>query len=254
MNDVVDRLRRAGCVFAEDEAALLIGAAPSPAALDALVARRVAGEPLEYVVGFVEFCGLRIEVDEGVFVPRQRTRLLVREAAARLVPGAVVVDLACGTGAVGAAVATAVPGVVLHAVDIDPAAVRCSRRNLAAYDGRVYQGDLFAPLPPELRGHVAVLVANVPYVPSGAIGLLPPEARDHEPLVALDGGEDGLDVMRRVAHDAAGWLAPGGHVLVETGTGQVRTAVEVLAAGGLVPTTVHDEDLYATVVIGLSPS
>jgi release factor glutamine methyltransferase len=246
--DVVARLRAAGCVFAEDEARLLTAAARTPAELDELTARRVAGLPLEHVVGWAEFCGLRILVDPGVFVPRRRTGFLVRVAVVGARPGAVVVDLCCGSGAVGAAVADRVPGVELHAVDIDPAAVRCARRNVGA--GRVHEGDLYEPLPLSLSGRVDVLVANAPYVPTEAIGLMPPEARDYEPRVALDGGADGLDVQRRVIADAARWLAPGGRLLVETGARQAAGTVEAFARGGLRAEVVSDEDLSATVVVG----
>src|SRR5947207_3551405 len=124
---VVAALRAAGCVFAEDEAALLAAAAASEDELDAMVARRASGVPLEHVLGWAEFCGLRIAVDPGVFVPRRRTEFLVRQAVALVPPHAVVVDLCCGCGALGAAVAAAVPGVELHATDVDPAAVRCAR-------------------------------------------------------------------------------------------------------------------------------
>ena len=129
---LVARLRAAGCVFAEDEARLLRAAAGSPAELDALAARRVDGAPLEALLGWAEFCGLRIAVDPGVFVPRQRTAFLVAQAVRRAGPGAVVVDLCCGTGAIGAAIAAAAPGVEVHAADVDPAAVACARRNLPA--------------------------------------------------------------------------------------------------------------------------
>ena len=173
-----------------------------------MVERRAGGLPLEQVIGWAEFCGLRIAVDPGVFVPRLRTEFLVRQAVLLLRdppgaparPGAIVVDLCCGTGAIGAAIAAAVDGAEVHAADIDPAAVRCARRNVP---GAVYQGDLYAPLPARLRGQVAVLAANVPYVPTAEIGFLPPEARAHEPLAALDGGPDGLDLLRRVAAGAA---------------------------------------------------
>src|ERR671937_2454043 len=115
--DVAARLRAAGCVFADDEARLLREAAASPAELTRLVERRVAGEPLEYIVGWVEFCGLRVAVEPGVFVPRRRKELLARQAATVAQAGDVVVDLCCGSGAVGAAVLAAVPGVELHSVD-----------------------------------------------------------------------------------------------------------------------------------------
>jgi release factor glutamine methyltransferase len=246
--DVVARLRAAGCVFAEDEARVLVAAARGPEELELLTARRVAGLPLEHVVGWAEFCGLRVAVDPGVFVPRRRTEFLVRVAVGVARPGAVVVDLCCGSGAVGAAVVDRVAGVELHAVDVDPAAVACARRNVGA--GRVYAGDLYEPLPVSLAGRVDVLVANAPYVPTGAIGMMPPEARDHEPLVALDGGADGLDVQRRVIAGAARWLAPGGRLLVETGARQASGTVEAFARGGLRAEVVSDEDLSATVVVG----
>lgn len=169
---IVTALRAAGCVFAEDEAELIVSTAADPASLAAMVERRVAGLPLEHVLGWAEFGGLRIAVDPGVFVPRRRTEFLVRQAAALAGPGAVVVDLCCGSGALGAALA-ALPGrVELHATDIEPAAVRCARRNIGAA-GEVYEGDLFEPLPRSLRGRVEILLANVPYVPTDDVGLLP---------------------------------------------------------------------------------
>lgn len=249
---IVTRLRAAGCVFAEDEAQLLVSTARTAEELAAMVDRRAVGLPLEHVLGWAEFGGLRIAVDPGVFVPRRRTELLLDRAAALTRPRSVVVDLCCGSGALGAALVAAREGVELHAADIDPAAVRCARRNIAA-GGRVYEGDLFAPLPASLRGRVDVLVANVPYVPTGEIGLLPAEARVHEARVALDGGADGLEVMRRVTAQAPAWLAPGGHLLVETGEHQVPRAVEAFVRNGLVPQVVTSDELYATVVIGTRP-
>ena len=225
-----------------------MSAARTPAELDAMVGQRAAGRPLEQVVGWAEFCGLRITVAPGVFVPRRRTEFLVRQAVAVAGPGAVIVDLCCGAGAIGAALAAAVDRAEVHAADIDPAAIRCARRNLPG--GHVYQGDLYAPLPARLRGRVAVLTANVPYVPSEQIGFLPPEARAHEPRAALDGGTDGLDVLRRVAAEAGGWLSPGGHLLSEISERQAPLAEAALAAGRLAARVVSSADLDATVVIG----
>ena len=244
---IVARLRAAGCVFAEDEAALLTAAARTPDELDAMVDQRVAGLPLEHVLGWAEFCGLRITVAPGVFVPRRRTEFLVEQAVALTRPGDVIVDLCCGAGAIGAAVASAVDRADLHAADLDPAAVRCARQNVA---GHVYEGDLYEPLPAGLRGRVAILVANVPYVPTGEIGLLPPEARAYEPLLALDGGADGLDVLRRVAAGAPGWLAPGGHLLIEASERQAPAAEAAFAANGLSTRVAGSAALHATVVIG----
>jgi release factor glutamine methyltransferase len=251
---LADRLRAAGCVFAEDEAALLIGAAPSTAALEVMVARRVAGLPLEQVLGWAEFCGLRVAVRPGVFVPRRRTELLVREAVALVRPGGVVLDLCCGSGAIGLAVATAVGGVELHAVDVDPVAVACARHNVASVAGHVHLGDLDRPLPPTLAGRVDVLVACPPYVPTEAIALMPPEARDHEPVTALDGGVDGLALAGRIAALAPRWLAPGGHLLLEAGERQAPRLAELLRAQGLDPSVVRDEERDATAVVGRKPA
>jgi len=248
---IVARLRAAGCVFAEAEERLLRSAARTPDELARMVEQRAAGAPIEHVLGWAEFCGLRIGLEPGVFVPRRRTEHLVRQAVA-LAPGGrfVAVDVCCGSGAVGAALAAALDGVELHAVDIDPVAVRCARRNLASAGARVYQGDLFEPLPVALQGRVRLLVANVPYVPTAEIGLLPSEARVHEPSVALDGGTDGLDVLRRVASVAPRWLAPGGNLLIETSKRQAPRAADAMASSGLVPRVVHAAELDATVVIG----
>lgn len=246
---VVARLRAAGSVYAEEEAALLLAAAPTPGVLEETVGRRVAGEPLERVLGWVEFEGVRVGLDAPVFVPRRRSGLLVREGARLAGPGDVVVDLCCGSGAVGAALVARVGGLALHAVDVDPAAVACARRNLGAA-GRVHHGDLFGALPRDLRGRVGLVVANAPYVPTGEIATMPAEARDHEPLVALDGGADGLDVHRRIAADAGAWLAPGGHLVLETSTRQAARTAGLVAAGGLAARVVRDADLDATVVVG----
>lgn len=251
---VAARLRAAGCVFAEAEAGLLISAATTPADLADLVDRRVRGLPLEHVLGWAEFCGRRIAVGPGVFVPRRRTEFLVRRAIALAPPGAVVVDLCCGSGALGAALAAAVDAAELHAVDIDPAAVRCADRNIAARGGRAYLGDLYEPLPAVLRGRVDVLLANVPYIPTSEIALLPAAARIHEPPVALDGGADGLAVLRRVADSATRWLRPEGHLLVETAAHQAACAAEVFRRAGLVTRVANCEELDATVIVGVKPA
>ncbi|MFJ3670846.1 putative protein N(5)-glutamine methyltransferase [Streptomyces sp. NPDC090106] len=252
-DSAVVALRAAGCVFAEDEARLILGAARTPDELTAMVARRASGVPLELVVGWAEFRGLRVGVEPGVFVPRRRTEFLVERALARVPAARVVVDLCCGSGAVGAALAAALDGAELHAADIDPAAVRCARRNVAAYDGHVHAGDLFEALPARLRGRIGILAANVPYVPSDEIGLLPAEARDHEPRVALDGGTDGLDVLRRVAAEAPDWLAPGGCLLVETSERQAPAALDTFARSGLTAELAVCDELFAHVVTGVRP-
>lgn len=248
-DDLVARLRAAGCVFAEDEARLLLDTATG-SDLEALVARRVTGEPLEYVVGRVDFAGVRVGLEPGVFIPRQRTALLVDLASAVTPSDGVVVDLCCGSGAVGLALAHRQPGIELHAADLDPIAVSCARRNLEPIGGTVHQGDLDAPLPERLRGRVDVLVANVPYVPTSAIAQMPAESRDHEPRGTVDGGVDGLDVVRRLADLAPRWLVHGGSVFVETSTTQAAPAAQAFADAGLVPRVHDDEERGATVVDG----
>ncbi|GAB2467804.1 putative protein N(5)-glutamine methyltransferase [Promicromonospora xylanilytica] len=299
MDELVTRLRSAGCVFAEDEARILTEAADGDAArLERLVSARVGGLPLEHLVGWGELDGRRWLVVPGVFVPRQRSELLVREAAERaaarpagtpsglsatgaaaalgegagspLVRGALVlVDLCCGCGALGGAVAarlrTAGRDVEIYAADIDPVAVACAHDNLKALSdddvppgaGRltahVFTGDLAGPLPAEVWGRVDVLVANAPYVPTEAISTMPPEAREHEPHVALDGGDDGLTILRRVIDLAPRLLRPGGHLLVETGDGQVSAAVGHMTTAGLIATVLTDEELGATALAGTLP-
>ncbi|WP_084003703.1 putative protein N(5)-glutamine methyltransferase [Agromyces aureus] len=270
---LVARLRAAGCVFAEDEAVLLEaavaerfggggdvgahgGADDAAAELERLVARRMAGEPLEQLLGWAEFGGLRILLEPGVFVPRRRTELLAETAsgfaaevaASGRVP--VVVDLCCGAGAIGAVIADAAGPIELVAADLDPAAVRAARRNLEPRGARVVEGDLFAPLPADLRGRVEVLAVNAPYVPTDEIAMMPPEARDHEARVALDGGTDGLDVHRRVAASALDWLAPDGRLLIETGRRQAAATAALVEAGGLAAEVAHDDERGGTVVIG----
>lgn len=263
----VRRLRAAGCVFAEEEAVLLTGVAGSAAELDAMIERRAAGLPLEHILGWADFCGLRIGVATGVFVPRRRTEFLVRQAellirgttrdggtsgGGRRTDGTTpaVVDLCCGSGAVGAALLARVGGIELHASDLDPAAVLCARGNIEPSGGSVHEGDLFEPLPARLRGRITVLVANAPYVPTAAIGTMPPEARLHEPRMSLDGGADGLDIQRRVIAAAPAWLAQGGHVLVETSRGQARRTIGLMREAGLSSRLVRDPELDATVAIG----
>ena len=268
-DNVVAALRAAGCVFAEDEARLVIEAAADEDDLQRLVARRAAGFPLEYLLGWAEFCGLRITVMPGVFVPRRRTEFLVHQAvdvvtssAAGRTTAAVVVDMCCGAGGIGLAVLTALRRLTptaqarlaaeasLYACDIDPVAIGCAQANIAAVDGIACQGDLFAALPIELRGRIDLIVCNAPYVPTDAIRLMPPEARDHELRVALDGGPDGVAVHRRVTGEAAEWLAPGGSLLIETSRSQSAATRAALAEGGLHARIARSDELDATVAIG----
>lgn len=255
--DVVRRLRAAGCVFAEEEAALLLAEMLGSEAPDTLtnrmdlermVAQRVSGVPLEYVLGWALFDGIRVRVGDGVFVPRHRTELLVEAAASVTRAGDTVVDLCCGSGAIGLALAGRVPGIELTAADIDPPAVCWARVNLEPVGGHVFEGDLYSALPDGLRGHIRTLVCNTPYVPTADIALLPPEARLYEPRGTLDGGDDGLDIQRRVAEGAVHWLAPGGTLFVETSEAQAGPSAQIMQAAGLAAQVIRSPDGDATVV------
>ena len=255
---MVLRLRSAGCVFAEDEADVLLRAAPDVRTLERLVTDRAQGLPLEHVVGWADFAGLRIAVGLGVFVPRRRTEFLAR-LVVEAVPSttvaadrAVVVDLCCGSGAIAAVVAAQRPGTELFAVDVHAAAAECARRNL---DGvaTVLLGDLYEPLPRARRGAVDVIVANAPYVPTDELAWLPREAREHEPAVTLDGGRDGVDLHRRIAADASEWLRPRGLLFVETSSGQAERTLAAFVAHGLVAEVRSSPDEEATVVVGTRP-
>ncbi|OZD07306.1 methylase [Rhodococcus sp. 06-235-1A] len=249
-DEVVSSLRGAGCVFAEEEAEILVESAPNSDELTEMLGRRIAGEPLEHVVGWVWFCGRRIAVAPGVFVPRRRTEFLV-ECTAALHPSTLL-DLCCGSGAIG----LSVPGVTeLHAADIDSVAGECASRNLADVGGtvpvgRVHCGDLYDALPPELHGRFDAIVVNAPYVPTGDIGLMPREARDHEPHIALDGGADGVRLHRRVAAGAEEWLAPGGCLLIETSALLMNSTLRAVVDAGLVGRICESETSDAVVVIG----
>lgn len=254
----VTQLRAAGCVFAEDEAALLADAAESAEQLADMVVRRIAGIPLEHILGWAAFHGGTVIVLPHVFVPRRRTELLV-DCAAELIPGpgegqegsvGVILDLCCGSGAVATALARMRTGIRVHATDLDPAAVACARLNLAPLGGHVYGGDLFGAVPAKLRGSIDLITANAPYVPSAELVFMPSEARLHEPVVALDGGSDGLVLHRRIAAAAPVWLRRGGALLLETSRAQASDTREILADNGFRTRTVYRPEIDATVVIG----
>ena len=245
---LVARLRAAGSVWAEQEAAALAAEA-SGVRLDALVARRVAGEPLETVLGWVELAGRRLVVRPGVFVPRRRTELLARVAAEQLPAGGVLVELCCGVAPV-AAIAGGTAGEV-HVSDVDETALACAARNVPR--ASTHLGDLYAALPHDLAARVDVLAANAPYVPTGELATMPREARDHEPLVALDGGADGVVLHRRIAAGAPAFLRPGGVLVVETSRHQAPLTAAAMAAAGLGTEVLRDEDVDGTVVLGRAP-
>ena len=226
--DVVRRLAAAGCVSPEAEAARLLASDPDPLRLQELIERRAAGEPLAWLLGWTEFCGMPVVVHPGVYVPRWHTEVLARRAAARLPSGGVAVDLCTGSGAVAAWLQATVPGSTVVATDVDPAAVACARVN--GVDA--FEGHLDDPLPPALRGAVDVMTAVVPYVPTAMLPLLARDVLAFEPGQALDGGEDGLRLVVDVVRRSVGWLRPGGWLLLELGGGQAAPTASALDGAG----------------------
>lgn len=246
---MVAALRRAGSVFAEQELAELARAADDGGDLAAMVARRERGEPIEQIVGSAAFAELRLAVHPGVFVPRRRTELLATIAAdalAGLPRGARLLDLGCGSGAIAALAIHRVPGIRVVAIDADARAVACARENLPG--ALVLRADSPAAL--DASATFDVIAANLPYVPTAALALMPRDARDHEPRLALDGGADGLAPLRALAPAIAARLAPGGAVAVELAPAQADAAAGILRAVGLGDARVlEDEALGATVLV-----
>lgn len=204
------------------------------ASYDALVARRARREPLQHLTGTAAFRHVDLVVGPGVFCPRPETELLAGWALEQLVgdgSDAVVVDLCTGSGAIAAALADEAPGARVHAVELDPGAHAWAVRNLAATAVDLRLGDM-ADAFRDLDGTVDVVVANPPYVPLEAWDGVAPEARDHDPALALWSGQDGLDAMRVLEGVAARLLRPGGVVGAEHADVQGAGAVEVFAATG----------------------
>lgn len=234
-------------MFAEDEAALLLGSGGDGADLEALILRRIAGEPLETVLGWVAFGGRRLTVRPGVFVPRRRTELLARTAAEHCGARSVLLELCCGVGPVAATVTAG----EIHLGDLDANALECARINVP--HGRVHLSDLYADLPDHLRGRIDVVAANAPYVPTDRIALMPPEARDHERPLALDGGADGVDLHRRIAAEAPEWLAAGGVLIIETSPSQAPLTARAMHDAGLATEVLTDDEIGGCVVVGVRP-
>lgn len=248
------RLRAAGSVFAEDEATLLLDAGDGdPVRLRSLVQRRLAGEPLEVVLGWAAFDGHRIRVAPGVFVPRARTTVVVAQAARLLHRYDRVVDLCCGAGAIAVALLERVGALDLVASDVDPDAVDVAAENIGDR-GIVVAGDLFAPLPARFLGVVDVIAVNAPYVPTDAVATMPSEARDHEHRVALDGGPDGLDLHRRIAAGAGEWLRPGGAVVIEVSEAQAHASSAAFCAAGFAVQVERDAAVDGTCLVASLPA
>lgn len=207
---IVARLRAAGCVFAEQEAAFIRRHLDDPHDVERAVAARVSGLPLEHAVGAAEFAGTTVAVADGVFVPRIRAESIIRAAVHDLPDARVAVDLGCGCGALAAVLASRLPNADVHAVDIDPAAVVVARCNGRRYGFTAHHGSWWDGLPHDLRGRVDLAVGYLPHVPSDHVLTIHPDFRSHEPLATVDGGPDGLDHLRTVLDTMPKWLAPGG--------------------------------------------
>lgn len=211
------QLAAAGFVSAGEEAELLLAASGGDATrLQAMVERRLTGEPLAWITGGVSFCGVEVRVDPGVYVPRWQSEALALRAVERLPERGVGVEVCTGSGAISCVLRARRPAARVVASDVDPRAVACA----AANGVEVYRGDLFAPLPAELRGHTDVVVAVVPYVPTAELPLLQRDTFAFESTLAYDGGDDGTAVLRRVLREGVRWLRQGGAMLLELGGDQ----------------------------------
>jgi release factor glutamine methyltransferase len=200
-----------------------------------LIEARAARTPLQHLTGVAHFRHVSLAVGPGVFVPRPETEVMVGQIvdAARALPaGAVAVDLCTGSGAIALSLATEVPGLAVHAVEIDPGALAWARRNLEGSGVRLYAGDAAEALP-ELDGTVDLVVSNPPYIPLAAWESVAVEARNHDPAPALwGGGEDGLDAVRAIERTAARLLRTGGRVAVEHADVQQGAVVAIFAGTG----------------------
>jgi len=201
----------------------------------ALIQRRLTGEPTEYLVGAKEFYGRRFEVDPRVLIPRPETELLV-EAVLRVVPKDApvrVLDLCTGSGCIAISIAAERPQASVWATDLMPGALEVARRNAArlGVDGRVsfFEGDLFAAIPADATFYV--IVSNPPYLKRGELPRLQKEVQQ-EPREALDGGEDGLELIRRIVDAALPRLEAGGLLALEIGEDQGEVLKELLVRAG----------------------
>lgn len=240
LDEATRRLTGAGCVAAHEEAEELAAAAQGdPGVLEGYVERRVSGEPLAWITGSVRFCGCVVSVRPGVFVPRWQSEPLAERAAALLPAAGRAVDLGTGSGAIARILMDRRPRASVLGTEVDPAAMACARGNGVT----VVEGDLFTGVPPAWRGTADVVVGVLPYVPTDALEYLPRDVRDVEPLLRLDGGPDGLEVVRAGVAQAARWLRPGGRLLLELGGDQPRAIAADLESAGLeLLEVLHDDD------------
>ncbi len=237
---LVKRLEAGGFVAADEEAdELLACAAGDGERLQALLARRFTGEPLAWITGSITFCGVEVQVDHGVYVPRWQSEQLALRAAERLPERGTAVDLCTGSGAIAAVLRGHRPDAHVVATEVDERAVACARANAI----EVFEGDLLDPLPRTLEGQADVIVGVVPYVPTPELGLLQRDTFTFETALSYDGGDDGTTHLRRAIAGARRFLRPGGALLLELGAGQPERLHDDLARLGFTDVAVLiDED------------
>lgn len=217
-----------------------------------LIDRRASGEPVQYIIGSQEFMGLRFQVDERVLIPRQDTELLVEDAIEELkkmkkpMGGLQVMDLCCGSGAIAVSLAYYVPKLSVVAADISKGALEVAKENAAGYaltrNIEFVQSDLFGAFPKNRKGEgkkkFDLIASNPPYIRRDVIPTLQREVREHEPVVALDGGQDGLDFYVRILEEAPRYLKKEGLLTMEIGHDQADRVCGLAEQGGVFTTEV----------------
>ncbi|AAR36494.1 peptide chain release factor N(5)-glutamine methyltransferase [Geobacter sulfurreducens] len=201
------------------------------AACRGLVARRAKREPLQYILGTQEFCGLDFVVTPSVLIPRHDTEVIVEEALRRAPHAAAVLDIGVGSGCIAVALAKQLPHAQVVGVEQSPGAIALAQRNAERHGARVtlFEGSLFEPLGDQ---RFDLIVSNPPYIPTADLEALQPEVREYEPRAALDGGSDGLDFYRLIVPAAPEYLNPGGWLMVELGIGQAETVLGMFSRTG----------------------
>lgn len=228
-----------------DRAALLANTGPVPVSwmhqVEDLARRRAAGEPLQYLTGIAGFRNLELAVGPGVFIPRPETEKLVEHAMDRLPQGGVFVDVCTGSGAIALAIAQERPDAKVYATESSEEALVWANRNreALALDATFLSGDLMEPLPPELRGKIDVAASNPPYIAEEERGALPTDVIDHEPHIALFSGDDGMNMIKRIAEEAKEWLRPDGWLLLEIGEHQRSLVAQLLEREGWRDVAIH---------------
>jgi release factor glutamine methyltransferase len=261
VREAVARLRASGCVFAEEEAALIFARFSTTTDRATALDSRCGGTPLELVLGEASFAGVTVSVEPGVFLPRRRAEVLVdlavergdaQSAGPNFGYGPVTaLDLGCGTGAIAAALSARRPRWSVHASDLAPAAVRCARSNASRFHFTAHRANWFDGLPRHLQGAFDIVIAHLPYVPTSHLPLLPRDYRAVEPSSTVDGGTDGLDPWRAVAGSCRAWLAGSGRLLTQVTADQEQEARLIAERQGLRADAISYDD---SVVVAASPA